>query len=431
MRAARRGSFLILRGESGAGKSTFLDTIGLFRTGVVSVPVPSSADVSEALGGLTETTDPRVVILEGREALHDVSSANIESAMHAINGFVRSIRGRDTLVVWPTNTDDLTNMLVNFARTLGGESLLGVEDPFLRFRGPAHDAFVGIAERTIAALNEGASLAALGIGAERASELSEQASTIGGYLSLIRRDLIRNKARVRELLQAEQFRLWTVVVAGNEPEGDVAALTRGGFAYADIDRLMASTGANIVADLKNYPDQLGILGTVLDARIIYIDMLTALAVARQYGDQALHALMKNLNMSTSAERKASSRLLSSELGTLMTGKGLGTRRVGGKPGDNTQSAFANLAQIARDNDGLLNRSFGVGLAKVDLIKEFETERALGTVLKFASDLYCETISGESIRIEFMWRTKTGRADIANYVLTKLGNYGKAIGLLAS
>jgi DNA (cytosine-5)-methyltransferase 1 len=29
----------------------------------------------------------------------------------------------------------------------------------------------------------------------------------------------------------------------------------------------------------------------------------------------------------------------------------------------------------------------------------------------------------------MWRSKTGRADIANYVLAKLGNYGRAIGLL--
>jgi hypothetical protein len=194
---------------------------------------------------------------------------------------------------------------------------------------------------------------------------------------------------------------------------------------------MASTGANVVADLKNYPDQLGILGTVLDARIIYIDMLTALAVARQYGDQQLHALMKNLKMSTSADRKASSRLRSSELGILLSGRGLGTRRVGGKAADNTQSAFANLAQIARDSDGSLNKAFGVGLKEVGLVSGFETERNLGTTLKFASDLYCLPKYGGSIRVEFMWRTKAGRADIANYVLTKLGNYGKAIGLLTN
>ena len=430
LRAAKRGSLMILRGESGAGKSTFLETIGLFRTGVASHPIPASAGIPAALKELPATNTARVIVLEGREALRDVSAASIESSMHAINNFVRSSAGRDTLVVWPTNTDDLTQMLVDFARTLGGEALLGVDEPFLRFWGPGKDAFVGIAERTIAALNEGASLAALGIADERAIELSKKASTIGGYLALIRNDLIKNKARVRSLLQAEQFKLWAVVVAGNEPEGDVAALTRGGFAYVDIDRLMASTGANVVADLKNYPDQLGILGTVLDARIIYIDMLTALAVARQYGDPQLHALMKNLNMSTSADNKAPARLTSSELGVLLSGKGLGTRRVGGKAGDNTQAAFANLAQIARENDGLLNKAFGTGLQKIGLVKEFETERNLGTALKFASDLYCVPQGGPT-RIEFMWRTKAGRADIANYVLSKLGNYGKAIGLLAN
>jgi hypothetical protein len=46
-----------------------------------------------------------------------------------------------------------------------------------------------------------------------------------------------------------------------------------------------------------------------------------------------------------------------------------------------------------------------------------------------SDLY--VLRGdERIRLESMWRSKAGRADIANYVLTKLGLYSKAIGLLS-
>ncbi|MFG2037528.1 hypothetical protein [Dactylosporangium sp. NPDC048998] len=429
MQAARRGALMILRGETGAGKSTFLDTVGLFRSGVVTEPIPSSDDVSTALAQIGRSTSPRIIVLEGREALGEVSATAMEAAMHSINAFVRSPSGINTLVVWPTNTDDLTKMLVDFAKKLGGESLLGVDEPFVTFSGPAKSDFVLIAERTITALNEGASLAALGISDERAVELAAKAETIGNYLALIRKDLVANSARVKKLLRAERFRLWTLVIAGNEPEGDVAALTRGGFAAADIDRLMTSTGANVVADLKNYPDQLGILGTVLDARIVYLDMLAALAIAREYGGPELHQLMKGLNMSTSADSRAADRLRSSELGLLISGKSLGTRRVGGKAGDNTQAAFKNLAQIARDNDGLLNRAIGKGLVEVELVNGFETERGLGTALKFNSDIYCEPNDGGPIRIEVMWRTKAGRADIANYVLTKLGNYGKAIGLL--
>lgn len=93
---------------------------------------------------------------------------------------------------------------------------------------------MNIAERTVAALNEGASLAALGISETLAHELVESATTVGDYLTLVRARLIENGARVKKLLAAEQPRMWAVVIAGTEPEGDVAALTRGGFSYATL-----------------------------------------------------------------------------------------------------------------------------------------------------------------------------------------------------
>lgn len=247
-------------------------------------------------------------------------------------------------------------------------------------------------------------------------------------MALVRKSLIRNGAKVRSLLAAEQFRLWTLVIAGNEPEGDVAALTRGGHAYADVDRLMTATNANIVSDLKKNPDQLGILGTVLDAKIIHVDMMTALAVARQYGDTTLHEEMAALGMSTSSEPKAMDRVLSSELGLLLGGNSLGLRKRGGRAGSNTLVAFESLALIASKKDGLLNKAIGVGLRDVGLIENFSTEKELGSEYKYFSDLYCERSDGP-IRLEMMWRKSTSRAEIANYVLSKLGNYGRAIGLL--
>ena len=348
--------------------------------------------------------------------------------MHAINAFVRSEAGRDTLVVWPTNTDDLTEILVGLAKALGDEALFGIGEPVERFSGPAKADFVPIAERTVAALNEGASLATLGVSEEHAHVLTADVETIGRYLALIRRALIDNGARVRSLLPAEQPRMWTVVIAGNDPDADVAALTRGGYAVADVDRLMNSTGANIVQELKKYPDQLGILGTVLDARILHVDMVTMLSVARQYGDAELHGLMRAVGMSTQSDKSARSRILASELGVVIGGGSLGTRKRGKKPGSSTHQAFAGLAEISKTKDATCNRALGAALQDAELIGTFETERDLGTELKFTSDLYC--LRGhEAIRLEVMWRATTGRAAIANYVLGKLGNYGKAIGLL--
>jgi len=428
IRAARQGGLLILRGETGAGKTTFLNTVGLFLGGVVSERVLREFNPDSAFALLEPTLSPRIIVLEGREALGEVSRNALEALLHNTNSFVRSEAGRLTLVVWPTNTEELTHVLRELATQVGGEALLGVGQPVSDFRGPPPEEFRSIAERTVATLNEGASLAALGISEEQADELAERARTIGQYLALVRNALLENGAHVRRLLPIEQFRLWTVVIAGNDPDGDVAALTRGGSAYADIDRLMTATSANIVKELKKHPDTLGILGSVLDARIVHLDRMTALAIARQFGDDELHAAMKAANMSTAPDARALERLAASELGLIMSGQSLGTRRRGSKPGGGTETAFMSLANIARTSDGALNRAIGRALVEGGYASTADIEKDLGTELSYQSDLYVVRESGP-VRLEIMWRSTTGRAEIANYVLMKLGNYGKAIGLL--
>lgn len=428
MDAAGRGGLVVLRGAAGAGKSTFLDTVGLFRRGVVTERIPGGVDIPNALEELRASDDPRVVVIEGREALMDVSDDALEASLHAINRFVRSDFGNRTLVVWPANADNLAAALVRLGNQLGGEALMGLDGGLMQFHGPPPEAYVAIAERTVSALNDGASLAALGISEEAAHSLVEKANTIGHYLALVRRALIRNGTRVRELMPAEQLRMWVVVIAGDDPDGDVAALTRGGFASADIDRLMTSTGANIVRELKREPDTLGILGTVLDARTLHVDILTALAVAREYGDETLHDLMKSEGMSLSGDGSAVDRITSSELGVVLSGETLGTRRRGSKPGSNTQAAFQSLANVARSNDAALNRSIGAALVAGGLAEGFEDEVELDGEYAFRSDL-CLDLDDGPLRIEVMWRASTSRAEIANYVLGKLGNYARNIGLL--
>ena len=348
--------------------------------------------------------------------------------MHEVNQYIRTEDGVLTLVVWPTNTDSLTDRLVGLARELGSETLLDPSAPVSIFAGPPKSDFVQIAERTVATLNDGVSLSGLGVSEQVAQELVSAAPTIGSYLARIRSSAITAGDTVKGLLVRERFRVWTVVISGTDVEGDVAALTRGGQAYADVDRLMSATEANVVKELKAQPERIGILGTVLDARIFQLDMHCVLAVARTYGSDALHAEMKKSGMQTKSDASARERLLSSELGVVLAGSQLGTRRRGPKPGDNTKDAFAKLTEIARQNDGLLNHAIMFGLADAGLITAGETEKALGTDLDYKSDIYC--LQQEApLRLELMWRSKTGRADIANYVLGKLRNYGRAVGLL--
>ena len=198
---------------------------------------------------------------------------------------------------------------------------------------------------------------------------------------------------------------------------------------ADIDRLLSATQANVVEELRRYPEKIGIISAALDAKILHVPVLAALAVARSYHNGGkLKALMEQANLSTARDNQAKSRIESSELGLALLGGGQGTRTRGPKIGSNTIDAFEKLVDIASNDDQALNQALGNALVDTGRITSFLTEQDLGNGLIRRTDILATSRSGP-IRLEIMWRKKAGRADIANYTLTKLFNYGRAFGYL--
>jgi len=429
MTSAGRGSFLIFRGKSGSGKSTFLHTINVFRTDVEIISIEGNQSVTASLSVLEDTKARlRIIVIENKEALIDFSTKDLEKDLHAINHFLRLKQGKKTILVWPCNTQEMEDRLVSLAKAIGAEALLGIRivDKGYLFSGPPKEEFYSIAKSTIHLLNDGASLIDLGVDEEYAHSLLQKSETIGQYLASLRQALIANKANVSRLLKKEQCRMWVVVIAGNEPENDVAALTRGRFATADVDRLMGSTEANIVTELKAYPEKLGILATVFDCRIFYLPILTALACCRDYGDNQLKGEMINHRLKIKPDNTSVERICVSEIANSLTNTPAGPRNRGAKTGSNTIEAFEKISSIAANNDQLLNKAFAEVLQISNLISSYKLEQNLGNGLTRRTDILCNT-NNDQLRIEMMWRKKTGRGEIANYVLTKLFNYGKAIG----
>ena len=429
MRAAGRGGFLLLRGDSGTGKTTLLNTANLFIASTITLSIRREESIESTLRQLqVADVDLRLIIIEGRDALRETTSPELESAIHAINSFVRSPRGAKTLVVWPVNADDLEHLLIQVSQRVGADSLISTTAPVFRFAGPDRGQFVNIATRTVATLNNGASLHDLGLTSERAEELAMQAPTIGSYLGKIRDQLIENEAHLDSLRETDRSRLWIIVAASNDPEGDVAALTQGTQSRADIDRLMSATGANIVGDLRKHPDKLGLLAHVLDARILHLPMVTALAIARRYGGSGrLHNLMTQQSLSTSAAPDALSRLTQSDIARAFRSEGMSTRARGPKPNSDTIARFKKLAAIASNDDKALNAAFAEALKASGFILDYTLEAKFGE--SRISDILVHDTTGSPIRLEMMWRSEAGRAGIANYSLLKLFNYAKAIRLI--
>jgi hypothetical protein len=203
---AGRGGFIIVRGDSGSGKSTFLHTLNLFRN-VEVTSIAHESSVVSALRSLKPTKFPfRVIVVESREALRGSRPLALVNEVHGINDFIREPNGEHTLVAWPCNTDDLEKNLKEIAERVGGDSLIPlVDDPVVRFQGPRRDQYIEIARRTIATLNEGASFQDLGISDERAESLREKAPTIGAFLWYIREELLNNNETIELIRRRDHW----------------------------------------------------------------------------------------------------------------------------------------------------------------------------------------------------------------------------------
>jgi DNA (cytosine-5)-methyltransferase 1 len=400
-------------------------------------PRESIPKALETLGPVSETRSTRqrepvrlrIVTIKDRESLSRTPVEDLAEALHAINQFLRTPAGLHTLIAWPCNTQDLVDELVAQAREIGGTALLSSRDGAFQFHGPPRSQYLSIARRTIATFNAGATLVDLGITEEQAARLAEEVDTIGAFLLRLNQEARRNQGMLTSRLSAqERYRIFTVVVAGNGAEGDCDALTRGAYFTADIDRLLSSTDANLVKGLKAQPEKLGVLATMFDAKLIHVAPAVAMAVVRDFADEALRVRLEENGFPSGPDTTGTVRLQESRLALALRGEAVGLQQPGRKLGDRSLEQFQRLTALAAKDDAPLNRAFGRALQNAGLVQGFEDEKPLNVKEKRSGDLLCQT-EGGPVLLEFMWRRRTTRGAIAQYTLTKLVQYGRNIGFL--
>lgn len=424
-----RGAFVVLKGQSGCGKTTFLRTLPIFIQSLEVLTIDNSDTIEHSLTNLRLQTEKfRIIVIEGRESILDTGKEEIISSIHRINSFVRSEKGMSTLIVWPCNSDEVAKQLIETAEMVGGTALLGTQESYVEFNGPEKDDYVRIAKQTTEILNQGKALLDFGVSDEEASRILPDAKTIGEYLKRINKKVRENEAYVKNLPVKEKCRLWILVLALNEPSKDVEAITKGESLDADIQRMLVSTDANIVQDIKNYPEQIALASNYLDCKVIYISIIEALAIVRNYADAKLKEIMKERGLAVKEESDIKERLANTELVRMLNND---TKLKGrkGSVGSKSKEAFEKVLSISETNDTILNRTFGEALVQNGYVDEYEVEQDFGEGLTRRTDVSC-IVKKESIRLEFMWRRKTSKAEISNYVLTKLFNYSKALGLIS-
>ncbi len=377
-----------------------------------------------------QTGKRRLFVLEGRESVDHVSDVELGQLLHQINQRLRAASHSDVVVAWPCNSSTLAARIATIASQIGGSALMDDEIGRHHFRGPDKSEFRQIASNTLSFLNEGADLIDLGLDEFAFVDILNRSVSIGDLFTKIVREVSRRRAALTKLANVERHRVWVVVAAGSQPEKDVSGLTRGSFGACDIQRLCNSTQANIVARVKEYPEKLGLLASYFDAKITFVPVVTLLSVVRAFADETLTERLREAGTRVTIADKpdAIRRLTESQIATLIRGEQIGLLTSGQPIGTDTKRAFQVLTSLASQNDIPLNRAFAEGLKASGLISDYTLEADFGHGLSRRTDISAITKAG-SIRLEMMWRRETSKADMANYTLTKLFNYGKALGFL--
>ena len=135
---------------------------------------------------------------------------------------------------------------------------------------------------------------------------------------------------------------------------------------------MASTDANLVKEIKELPERLGLLGTAFDAKTLSVPALTAIEVVHEYADDPLRNELAKQGFSVSGATDAQGRLLNSDLASALQGEPVGTLKRGLEPQADRLAPFDAIMAVAQTNDRSLNRAVGRALVRLRPDREIRT-----------------------------------------------------------
>ena len=142
--------------------------------------------------------------------------------------------------------------------------------------------------------------------------------------------------------------MWVVVAAGNDPDNDVAALTRGNLHTCDVGQDDVGYEGECRGGAQGPPREDRHSRAVLDAKIVHLPITAALALARRFADDALSSEMKQANLSLHVQMGDKDRLKNTDIQRAFLNERGGPRTRGRKPGTNTVDAFESLQRLRRE-----------------------------------------------------------------------------------
>lgn len=426
MQVSNSGAFLILKGESGIGKTTFLHTLNLYIENIEIHAINDEDDINRPLKKLPSNNKIKIIILENRESIEEVKNIKVENDLTAINKFIRTDLGRKSIIVWPCNGKDVLEDICEVANRIGGTSLLGVDSVY-EFFGPKHEFYYKIVKKTFSICNNGQEIENYGINKELSDTIMQEKGaniTIGYHLSTVKDIIVESMRQINKNFDynADSFKLWIVVISSSDCRSYIDYLTKGSNRKVDLDRIINSTNSNVKRKALDHIIKLKMFAELVDFKILYLNIEDACAVIKSTEEEKLLKILSEKNIKNVSNNNIKYVIDNLEISKCIKEQyiNLNNRRM-----NEIGTDAKVLMEISQSNDKLLNQEICKKLKEYNYIYSFEPENSLDDFTRIRSDAHCG-IEGDYLELEFMWRTQACNADIASYSLNKLYNYAEAL-----
>jgi len=440
VQSAGQGKLLFLVGASGSGKTSLVESLGVFLSDVVGAVVTPPADyelplrdlpswLGRSLPGAREKAGRRLVVvnLDGRE-LPSVNQEETFAAMVNINAFLRHNSG--VLATWPVVNEAFADNAISGLRQSGGSTALA-STPKLRVSGlvPTQyfDALSLILRTTSVTLDD----AAVSEGEARA--FVERSGSIGDYLERVHQ-LVVSRYDLGGIGQTLP-KIHVVVTSGADTTTSCRMIRRGDRFLVDPDRLLQFSRANVADDWRRRADEnprkgLAFIVSLFEVRVLNVSCSAVVNACAFCSDADITQAIRR-HYPSPIRANAANALRGSALVRALSGQPDAAAGYN-QPTEKITKAYEAVQTFTRTKHRTINEAMVRVLTdelNIDLPElAFEQNPVLD------HDLRVDVIFRRGERpetLEFTHRRSddASAAAISSYVLTKVQDYARDYGLI--
>lgn len=327
------GRLYVVSGVTGAGKTTFLNSLDLFLDETIDIKnislktIENSEVVESALEGLKRSLDHfSIVILEGRENPGKLKNDELDILLATLNTDFRTDIGSKTLFVIPTTAPTIGERIGERAATIGG--MTSPSSLHYIFAGPDKNEYYAITDGTFRALNESRTLNDYGVTDDTANGIAQSSKSIGSFIEGCYEEIIAQRDRLQTLtssVKRKRLHLWMVFCSYEDDArinyNTIRSLTVGDFQHVQVKRLLIGDSKQ-VRFWENRQETFAQAALYLDLRLMYLPLRTVTAILTAYGHEEIVKHLKDLDLvdREATRARAQESLEGTALGAFLAGK---------------------------------------------------------------------------------------------------------------